>query len=511
MDALAQPRHPRRDPGAGAPFPVYLQNDATAACGAELVFGRPARLRDFIYFYIGAFVGGGIVLNGGLYGGPTGNAGALGSMPVPGAGGAPRQLIDVASIAMLEKALNAQAAAMPRSLWTSPRGLGRPRRGARRTGSPRPAQALAYAIVAASSVIDFEAAVIDGWMPARCAPRLVAAIGEALQKIDVEGLTVPPVREGTVGIHARALGGASLPLSTASWSAPPPSRLDRAEPHADRHTRQCSARNCWRPCARWAMATRSPSSTATTRRCEHARRLVRADGHGVIADHRRDPASAAGRRFRAAGAVPRDRQGRPRMRSIPIHHEMIAVCERRAPGHRLVPLPGDAFYDRIKAAHTVVATSEPSLYGNMIIRKGVIYPERRRGKMIMCCGEALIDMLPRESTDGEPAFAPYAGGAVFNTAIALGRLGVPVGFFSGLSSDLFGQQLRDALADEQGRPRYATDLGRGRPRSPSCVSSTATPPTCSMTRTPPAACSTRPTCRRSAPEVEAHACSAASA
>ena len=34
------------------------------------------------------------------------------------------------------------------------------------------------------------------------------------------------------------------------------------------------------------------------------------------------------------------------------------------------------FYDRIKAAHTIVATSEPRLYGNMIIRKGVIYPER---------------------------------------------------------------------------------------------------------------------------------------
>ena len=36
---------------------------------------------------------------------------------------------------------------------------------------------------------------------------------EALKKIDAEGLVVPPVREGTVGIHARALGGASLPLS----------------------------------------------------------------------------------------------------------------------------------------------------------------------------------------------------------------------------------------------------------------------------------------------------------
>jgi sugar/nucleoside kinase (ribokinase family) len=40
--------------------------------------------------------------------------------------------------------------------------------------------------------------------------------------------------------------------------------------------------------------------------------------------------------------------------------------------------------------------------------------------MIICCGEALIDMLPRTSTQGEDAFAPYAGGAVFNTAMALG-------------------------------------------------------------------------------------------
>lgn len=66
--------------------------------------------------------------------------------------------------------------------------------------------------------------------------------------------------------------------------------------------------------------------------------------------------------------------------------------------------------------------------------------------MILCAGEALIDMLPRETTTGETAFAPHAGGSVFNTAIALGRLGAPVQFFSGLSSDLFGDVLRTQLA-----------------------------------------------------------------
>lgn len=83
--------------------------------------------------------------------------------------------------------------------------------------------------------------------------------------------------------------------------------------------------------------------------------------------------------------------------------------------------------------------------------------------MILCCGEALIDMLPRESTAGEPAFAPYAGGAVFNSAIALGRLGVPVEFFSGLSSDLFGQQIREVLASSNVGSRYADVSARPTP------------------------------------------------
>jgi fructokinase len=66
--------------------------------------------------------------------------------------------------------------------------------------------------------------------------------------------------------------------------------------------------------------------------------------------------------------------------------------------------------------------------------------------MILCCGEALIDFLPCETRGGALAFEPKSGGSVFNTAVALGRLGVPVGFFGGLSSDFFGDQLRDALA-----------------------------------------------------------------
>ena len=67
--------------------------------------------------------------------------------------------------------------------------------------------------------------------------------------------------------------------------------------------------------------------------------------------------------------------------------------------------------------------------------------------MILCCGEALIDMLPGETAEGQAAYVPHCGGSVFNTALALSRLGGRTGLFTGLSSDVFGQQLREALAE----------------------------------------------------------------
>ncbi|MEO1723323.1 MAG: carbohydrate kinase [Pseudomonadota bacterium] len=69
--------------------------------------------------------------------------------------------------------------------------------------------------------------------------------------------------------------------------------------------------------------------------------------------------------------------------------------------------------------------------------------------MILCCGEALIDMLPSATDGGRAGFVPYPGGAVFNTAIALGRLGLRAGLLTGLSTDDFGRMLRDALTENR--------------------------------------------------------------
>jgi fructokinase len=65
--------------------------------------------------------------------------------------------------------------------------------------------------------------------------------------------------------------------------------------------------------------------------------------------------------------------------------------------------------------------------------------------MILCCGEALIDMLPRKGSDGADVYQPFLGGSVYNSAVALGRLGTPVGFFAGISHDFFGDGLMEGL------------------------------------------------------------------
>lgn len=80
--------------------------------------------------------------------------------------------------------------------------------------------------------------------------------------------------------------------------------------------------------------------------------------------------------------------------------------------------------------------------------------------MILCAGEALIDMLPGQTTSGQAAFVPRPGGAVLNTARALGRLGAEAGFLCPLSTDLFGRMLVDALAESHVDARLCPRVDR---------------------------------------------------
>ena len=66
--------------------------------------------------------------------------------------------------------------------------------------------------------------------------------------------------------------------------------------------------------------------------------------------------------------------------------------------------------------------------------------------MIVVCGEALID-LTHTATDPPGSFTAHPGGGPCNTAVGLGRLGVPTGFLGRLSTDRFGARLRAHLTE----------------------------------------------------------------
>lgn len=191
-------------------LPTQIVNDATAACKAEHIYGRGKEFRDYAYFFLAAFVGGGVVLNHSVYEGNQGNAGALGSLRSTGPNGESRQLVDIASIHSLETRL-IEAGQNPEILyaqtqdWSAIDHYVKPWLG-------QTAQELAKATLSTCSVIDFEAIVIDGAFPTHVKSELIERTRRYLSNQDMRGLIVPRVEMGTIGVNARAIGAACGPI-----------------------------------------------------------------------------------------------------------------------------------------------------------------------------------------------------------------------------------------------------------------------------------------------------------
>ncbi len=191
-------------------LPVSLVNDATAACQAEHVFGRGKEFRDYGYFFLGSYIGGGIVLNHSVFEGRQGNAGALGSLPSVSPLGESKQLVDLASIHQLESRL-AEVDIDPAVIWKAPQDW----TGIARYVDPwlgQTAQELAKACLATCSVIDFEAILIDGAFPADVRLDLVERVRRYLTNQDTRGLLPPRIEGGSIGGNARAIGAACGPI-----------------------------------------------------------------------------------------------------------------------------------------------------------------------------------------------------------------------------------------------------------------------------------------------------------
>ena len=180
---------------------AFLENDATTACGAELIFGRQNLPADFLHIYIAHFPGGGLVLDGKLRFGPQRNAAALGSILVPDGG----QLLERASVASLEARLG-RAVHPDDSAWDVPEAI-------EAEWAEQAGRALAFVSLAAVSIADLPLVVIDGAVPPATRARLVAATRHAMTALPREGIVPPEVIAGSLGRNARVLGAAALPLS----------------------------------------------------------------------------------------------------------------------------------------------------------------------------------------------------------------------------------------------------------------------------------------------------------
>ncbi|MDP5032279.1 MAG: ROK family transcriptional regulator [Paraglaciecola sp.] len=195
-------------------LPVYVCNDDTAACSAELSFGNPHHFNDFMYVFIGTFIGGGVVLNGSLFTGKTGNAGAIGSLPQPiiNQNGEleSQQLIMQSSLYILEKML-IEAGHDAKVLWQSSEYWGE-------LGPildqwiDKVAEGLAYAALCSMAIFDFEAIVIDGAIPGAVRSKIVAATALKISQADTRGLSPSKIVSGSIGSKAQSIGCANLPL-----------------------------------------------------------------------------------------------------------------------------------------------------------------------------------------------------------------------------------------------------------------------------------------------------------
>ena len=151
-----------------------------------------------------------MVLNGSLYLGRHGNAGAFASLPVTSASGRSEQLVHSTSLAALERDILREGGD-PEVLWRDPaewRGAGP----ALDRWLAHAARDVATAAAGVMAVLDCSAIIIDGAVPLGVRSRFVEAVQQALTHVDRQGLAAFPVLEGSVGGDARALGAASLPL-----------------------------------------------------------------------------------------------------------------------------------------------------------------------------------------------------------------------------------------------------------------------------------------------------------
>ncbi|TCM44693.1 putative NBD/HSP70 family sugar kinase [Rhizobium sp. PP-F2F-G48] len=199
-------------------IPVLIENDASAAAAAELVYGLGKQYSDFIHISLSTFVGGGLVLDGTLQTGPNGNTAAYGPFPVtastlssvPAPGKRFEVLLHRASIYTLIRHLNVNGIAIKRVRDLEPM----PAEARKHVSEWQDdcADALAQALIGSIAVVDVEAIVIDGLLPSTLLMETVAKVRQCFSDMLPPGLLAPTIAAGAFGARGSALGASILPI-----------------------------------------------------------------------------------------------------------------------------------------------------------------------------------------------------------------------------------------------------------------------------------------------------------
>jgi predicted NBD/HSP70 family sugar kinase len=203
--------------GVRIQYPIFFENDCSAAAAAEMHFGKYPSLQNFLYIYVGTLIGGGLVLNGDLERGIHSNAACLATLPVPrstldskSANNNWDTLVNRASIATLLNHLQFHQVAIDH-ISELPTVIDQ-HRALVHDWMVDCADGLLYSILASISFLDLEAVVIDSELPDYLLSELVSMVQRRLDALTQENLFIPTLYQGSLSKDAIAIGGAILPL-----------------------------------------------------------------------------------------------------------------------------------------------------------------------------------------------------------------------------------------------------------------------------------------------------------
>jgi len=192
-------------------IPVFIENDAAAAAIGEMQFGSGHQYRSFFYLLVTAALGGGLVADGNYCRGAHGRSGEIGWLHARNDAGEDSQLQNIVSLSSLYSRLAEHGFRV-----ATPRGLTRLTPAARVIVDRwihESTEALVCSFVAINCLINPEAILIGGRLPAILVDQLAASLNTRMASFASQIPSIAPVARALTADDAPAVGAAILPFS----------------------------------------------------------------------------------------------------------------------------------------------------------------------------------------------------------------------------------------------------------------------------------------------------------